>query len=152
MKRLFFMAVIGYCGALLALQHLPAMAGATGIKESGPWLLAMIADAVLGVATFIKLVGPEKLMALSAEGDDAGFEISDIVMPDNLFYPVVIGWGGLHILMNGYDAAMSGVSGSIWWGAWVLVDIAVCAVAYLFLRHIKAVLARRANNAPRRVA
>ncbi len=51
MKHLFFMAVIGYCGALLALQHLPAMAGATGIKESGPWLLAMIADAVLGVAT-----------------------------------------------------------------------------------------------------
>ena len=151
MKRLFFMAVIGFCGALLALQHLPAMAGATGIKESGPWLLAMIADAVLGVATLIKLVGPEKLAALS-EGDDAGFEMSDIVMSDSLFYPVVIGWGGLHILMNGYDAAMSGVSGSIWWGAWVLIDIAICAVAYLFLRHIKAVLARRANNAPRRVA
>ncbi len=99
MKRLFYMAFIGFCGGLLILQHLPAMAGSSGIKESGPWLLAMIADAILAVATFVKFVGPEKLMAMtkSSNEDDVGFEIADIVIPDNLFYPIVIGWGGFHV-------------------------------------------------------
>ncbi len=154
MKRLFYIAFIGFCGGLLVLQHLPAMAGSIGIKESGPWLLAMIADAILAVATFVKLVGPEKLMAMtkSSSEDDVGFEISDIVIPDNLFYPIVIGWGGFHVLLNGYSASMSDVGGSIWWGSWTLVDIAVVGIAYLFLRHIKAVLARKQNASPRRVA
>ncbi len=154
MKRLFYIGTIAYCGGLLILQHLPAMAGSTGIKESGPWLLAMVADAVLAVATFVKLVGPEKLMAMtkSENEDDVGFELSDIVIPDNYFYPVIMGWGGLHLLMNGYAAAMSDIGGSVWWGGWTLIDVAVVGIAWLFLRHLKAVLARKQNATPRRVA
>jgi hypothetical protein len=114
----------------------------------------MVVDAILAVATFVKLVGPEKLMAMTKteNEDDVGFELSDIVIPDNYFYPTVIVWAGLHLLMNGYSAALSEIGGSIWWGGWTLVDVAMAGVAHLFLRHLKAVLARKQNATPRRVA
>src|SRR5258708_5509362 len=41
------------------------MAGSTGIKESGPWLLAMVFDAGFALATLVKLIGPEKLQAMA---------------------------------------------------------------------------------------
>lgn len=153
MKHLFYIIVIGFCAALLALQHFPAMAASQGIKESGPWLLAMVFDFVFGVATFIKLVGPEKLQAVT--NDEDGFELADIVIPDVMFYKIVIVGAGVVTLMNGYSATMAGIGGSIYWGLWILVDVLVVAFAILLLRHVQAVIARKARNernAPRPIS
>ena len=121
------------------------MATTSGVRESGPWVLAM------GIAILFCASGALKIfkdVIRSWSGRDEEISIDEFDIPDTwlfgLFTIFVLG----NLITHGVLASMSEIAGSLWFGAWFIADLVLFLLSLVVW---KATLKRAVMSRPRPV-
>ncbi len=129
MRHIGHIMVAAYSAAVLLLQYFPAMATSTGIKESGPWIIAMIIAFLFALSAAFKLL---RGVIESWSNDDVS--LSEFDISDTTVFGLFTVFIGVNLVAHGVLAALADTAGSLWFGMWVLADIVVGLVSFVVFK------------------
>lgn len=129
MRHIGHIIIAVYAGLVMGLQYFPAMASSQGIKESGPWLIAMLVAFLFVLAAAFKLF---RSTIESWSSDDVS--MSEFDFPDIWLFGLFTAFVVVNLIAHGILAALSDVGGSLWFGSWFLSDVVLALVSFVIFK------------------
>jgi hypothetical protein len=147
-KKILYLGIIGYSGALLIFQDWPAMTAFVG-AVSAAFLVKMLLDVSFAGMAGIRLAGPA-LFADDEDDEDVAIHEEDLHFSDTALF----GFFMLNVVANGgwhaYLSVMTVDLQSFYYSIWVIAEFAILLVTWVLFSHARKTqrrLARKSREA-----